>query len=112
MPENCIFCKIIANEIPAEVLYSDDLVIAFRDIQPAAPVHILIVPNKHIPSINDVVPEDEELIGHLHTVARNLAIEEGIAERGYKLVINTGKDGGQVIYHLHLHLLGGKPLHI
>ena len=112
MSENCIFCKIIANEIPAEVLYSDDRVIAFRDIQPAAPVHILIVPNKHIPSINDVVPEDEELIGHLHTVARKLAIEEGIAERGYKLVINTGEDGGQMVYHLHLHLMGGKPLHI
>lgn len=112
MPENCVFCKIIANEASAEILYRDDLVIAFRDIQPSAPIHILIVPNKHIPSMNDVTPEDEALIGHLHTVAQKIAVEEGIAERGYRLVINTGKEGGQVIYHLHLHLMGGKKLRV
>ena len=112
MSEDCIFCKIIAKEIPSELLYQDDLVTAFRDIEPAAPVHILIVPNKHIPSMNEVVPEDEALIGHLHTVAQKLAVEEGIAEKGYRLVINTGDDGGQVVYHIHLHLMGGKPLRI
>ena len=112
MSENCIFCKIIAKEIPSDLLYQDDLVTAFRDIQPAAPIHILIVPNKHIPSINEVVPEDEALIGHLHLVAQKLALKEGIAERGYRLVINTGDEGGQVVYHLHMHLMGGKKLSI
>ena len=112
MSENCIFCKIIAKEIPGALLYQDDLVTAFRDIQPAAPIHILIVPNKHIPSINEVAPEDEALIGHLHLVAQKLALEEGIAERGYRLVINTGDEGGQVVYHLHMHLMGGKKLSI
>ena len=112
MSENCIFCKIIAKEIPGELLYQDNLVTAFRDIQPAAPIHILIVPNKHIPSINEVAPEDEALIGHLHLVAQKLALEEGIAERGYRLVINTGDEGGQVVYHLHMHLMGGKKLSI
>ncbi|MBT3189969.1 MAG: histidine triad nucleotide-binding protein [Anaerolineae bacterium] len=112
MTENCIFCKIIAKEAPAEILYSDEFVTAFRDIQPAAPIHILIVPNKHIPSLNEVTPEDEILIGHLHTVAQKLAKEEGIAERGYRVVINTGKEGGQMVYHLHLHLMGGKKLSV
>ena len=112
MSEDCIFCKIIAKEIPGELLYQDDLVTAFRDIQPAAPVHILIVPNKHIPSINEATSEDEALIGHLHTVAQKLAVKEGIDERGYRLVINTGDEGGQVVYHLHLHLLGGKKLRV
>ncbi len=110
MPEDCIFCKIIANKAPAEILYRDDSVTAFRDIHPAAPVHILIVPNKHIPSINELTQEDEPLIGHLHTVAQQLAAEAGIAENGYRLVINVGDDGGQIVYHLHLHLMGGKPL--
>ena len=112
MSEDCIFCKIIAKEIPAEILYSDERVSAFRDIEPAAPVHILVIPNKHIPSMNEVEEKDEKLIGHLHTVAQKLAVEEGIAERGYRLFINTGKEGGQVVYHLHLHLIGGKPLRV
>ncbi len=112
MSEDCIFCKIIAKEIPAEILYSDERVTAFRDIEPAAPVHILVVPNKHIPSMNEVEEEDEKLIGHLLTVAKKLAVEEGIAERGYRLTVNVGKEGGQVVYHLHLHLIGGKPLRV
>ncbi len=112
MSEDCIFCKIIAKEIPGEFLYQDELVTAFRDIQPAAPIHVLIVPNKHIPSLNEVTVEDEALIGHLFTVAQKIAVEEGIAERGYRLTINTGKEGGQVVYHLHLHLMGGKPLRV
>ena len=111
MSTDCIFCKIIAKEIPGEHLYQDDLVTAFRDIQPVAPIHILIVPNKHIPSINEATPEDEVLLGHMHLVAQKLAREEGIAESGYRLTINTGKDGGQVVYHIHLHLMGGKAFH-
>ena len=110
LPEDCIFCKIVANKAPAEILYRDDLVTAFRDIHPAAPVHILIVPNKHIPSIKELTEEDESLIGHLHLVAKQIAVEEGIAESGYRLITNTGHDGGQVVYHLHLHLIGGKTL--
>ena len=112
MSEDCIFCKIIAKEIPGELLYQDDLVTAFRDIQPAAPVHILIVPNKHIPSMNEATPEDAALLGHLQLVAQQLAVKEGIDKKGYRLVTNTGDDGGQVVYHLHLHLMGGKKLSI
>ena len=112
MSEDCIFCKIIAKKIPGEILYQDDRVTAFRDIDPAAPVHILIVPNKHIPSMNEATPEDEVLLGHLQLVAQKLAVEEGIAESGYRLVINTGDEGGQVVYHIHLNLIGGKPLRV
>ena len=112
MSENCIFCKIIAKEIPGEILYQDGLVTAFRDIDPAAPVHILIVPNKHIPSMNEVTLEDAALLGHLQLVAQKLAAEEGIDQKGYRLVTNTGDDGGQVVYHIHLHLMGGKKLSI
>ena len=112
MPENCIFCKIIAREIPGDILYEDDTVAAFRDIQPAAPVHILIVPKKHIPSMNDVEAEDETLLGHLLIVAQKLAVEEGIAERGYRLSMNTGEEGRQVVMHIHLHLMGGKKLRV
>ena len=112
MTEDCIFCKIVAKEIPTELLYQDDLVTAFRDIEPAAPVHILIVPNKHIASMNAASADDQSLLGHLLLVAQKLAVQEGIAESGYRLVINTGSDGGQVVYHLHLHLMGGKPLRI
>lgn len=110
MSADCIFCKIIAKEIPGDILYEDERVIAFKDIQPAAPIHILIVPKKHIPSINEATEEDERLLGHLHLVAKKIAQEEGIAERGYRLVINTGKEGGQIIFHIHLHLMGGKKL--
>jgi histidine triad (HIT) family protein len=110
MSTDCIFCKIIAKEIPGDILYEDEQVLAFRDIQPATPIHILIVPKKHIPSVNEATEEDEKLLGHLHLVAKKIAQDEGIAERGYRLVINTGKEGGQVIFHIHLHLMGGKKL--
>ena len=105
-----LFEKIIAGELPAAIVYKDDRVTAFRDIRPAAPTHILIVPNKPIPTANDVVDEDEPLIGHLFTVARDLARQEGIAENGYRLIVNCNAHGGQEVYHLHVHLLGGKPL--
>src|ERR1700674_2360169 len=105
-----LFEKIIAGDLPATVVYRDSRVIAFLDIRPAAPVHILIVPNKAIPTANDVADEDESLIGHMFIVARNLAREQGIAESGYRLIINCNADGGQEVYHLHMHLLGGRPL--
>lgn len=105
-----LFEKIVAGELPADIVYQDDTVTAFRDINPQAPTHILIIPNKVIPTANDVAEADEQLIGHLVTVAARLAREEGIAEDGYRLMINCNKHGGQEVYHLHLHLLGGRPL--
>lgn len=105
-----LFERIIAGEIPATIVYQDDRVIAFRDIRPRAPTHILIVTRKVIPTANDIVDADESLIGHLFTVARDLAKTEGIAESGYRLIINCNAHGGQEVYHLHLHLVGGKPL--
>lgn len=105
-----LFEKIIAGEIPASIVYKDERVIAFRDIRPAAPTHILIVPNKPIPTVNDIADADEPLIGHLFTVARDLARQEGIAENGFRLIVNCNAHGGQEVYHLHLHLLGGRPL--
>ncbi len=105
-----LFEKIIAGELPATVVYKDTRVIAFLDIRPAAPVHILIVPNKPIPTANDIVDADESLIGHMVIVARDLAKQHGIAESGYRLIVNCNADGGQEVYHLHLHLLGGRPL--
>jgi histidine triad (HIT) family protein len=105
-----LFEKIIAGELPASIVYRDSLVIAFLDIRPAAPVHILIVPNKVIPTTDDVEDEDEALLGHMVIVARDLAREHGIAKSGYRLIINCNPDSGQEVYHLHLHLLGGRAL--
>ncbi len=105
-----IFEKIVRGELPADIVHQDDRVTAFRDIRPAAPTHILIVPNKPIPTVNDVTPEDEPLLGHMIYVAKQLAEKEGIAEDGYRLIINCNKHGGQEVYHLHLHLIGGRPL--
>lgn len=110
MYQETIFSKIIRKEIPTTLLYQDDLVTAFRDISPKAPTHILIIPNKLIPTVNQVEPEDEVALGRLFTVARKLAEQEGIAEDGYRLVVNCNRHGGQEVYHLHMHLLGGKLL--
>ena len=110
MSEPCIFCKIVSNEIQGDVVYRDDQVTAFRDIQPVAPTHILIVPNKHIESVNDLETADEPLMGHLITTAGKLAKEEGIEQSGYRLIMNTGADGGQAVFHVHLHLIGGQPM--
>jgi histidine triad (HIT) family protein len=107
---DCIFCKIIAGEIPSTQVYRDDLVTAFRDINPVSPTHVLIVPNQHIASVNDLASDDEQLVGHLFTIAKQLAAQEGIAESGYRLIVNTGPDGGQEVFHIHLHLLGGKQM--
>lgn len=110
MAEETIFSKIIRKEIPAEILYQDDLVTAFRDINPAAPTHILIIPNKLIPTAADVESEDEVTLGRLFTVARKLAEQENIAESGYRLIVNCKQDGRQEVYHLHMHLLGGRDM--
>jgi histidine triad (HIT) family protein len=105
-----LFERIIAGEVPSTTIYRDDRVVAFLDIRPAAPVHILIVPHKVIPTTDDIADEDESLIGHMVIVARNLAREKGIAKSGYRLVINCNPDSGQEVYHLHVHLIGGRPL--
>lgn len=110
MAEETIFSKIIRGEIPANIVFQDDTVTAFRDISPQAPTHILIIPNKLIPTVNDVTVEDEQVLGHLVVVAAKIAQQEGIAEEGYRLVINCNKHGGQEVFHIHMHLLGGKPL--
>jgi len=107
----CLFCQIIAREIPADILSQDESLTAFRDIHPQAPTHILIVPNKHIVSTNDVQPEDQELIGSMFTLAAQLARQEKIDQSGYRLVVNNGRGAGQSVFHLHFHLLGGRPMH-
>ncbi len=110
MAEETIFSKIIRHEIPADILYQDHLVTAFRDISPKAPTHILIVPNVLITTSNAVLPEHEAALGRLFTVAAKIAQQEGIAEEGYRLIVNCNQHGGQEVYHLHMHLLGGRPL--
>ncbi len=105
-----LFENIINGEIPADILFQDDRVIAFRDINPQAPVHVLIVTKKVIPSVDDIADEDEPLVGHMFTVARDIARQEGLAENGYRLIVNCKDDGGQEIYHLHVHLMGGQPI--
>ncbi len=105
-----LFERIIAGELPAAIVHKDDRVTAFHDIRPAAPTHILIVTNRPIPTTNDVTEDDEPLLGHLFCVARDLARKEGIAENGYRLIVNCNAHGGQEVYHLHMHLLGGRPL--
>ena len=110
MAEETIFSKIIRQEIPTTLLYQDELVTAFRDISPRAPSHILIIPNKLIPTVNDVTEDDELALGRMFTVARKLAADEGISEDGYRLIMNCNKHGGQEVYHIHMHLLGGQPL--
>lgn len=105
-----IFTKIIAREIPATIVFENERVIAFRDINPQAPVHILIVPKKPIPTVNDIAPEDAPLVGELFVVAAQLAREEGIADDGYRTVFNCNAHGGQEVYHIHLHLLGGRQM--
>lgn len=110
MPEDTLFSKIVKKEIPADILFQDDRVTAFRDINPQAPTHILIIPNKIIPTVNDISAEDESTLGYLFIVAKKLAEQEGIAEDGYRLLINCGQHAGQEVYHLHMHLFGGSPL--
>ena len=106
----CLFCRIAEGEIPADVIRSDQDLLAFRDINPKAPTHILIIPRKHITSVADMEAGDAEIIGKLFLAAKELAREEGISGTGYRMVINAGEDGGQTVFHVHLHLLGGRPM--
>lgn len=110
MTDSCIFCKIISREANATIVYYDEQVTAFQDTHPVAPTHILIVPNKHIESVAALEAEDEQLVGHLFTTARKLAEQAGIAPGGYRLIANTGANGGQTIFHLHVHLIGGQRM--
>ena len=110
MTEECIFCQIVQGESPARIVYQDDEVTAFHTNAPRMPVHLLIVPNRHISSVNELEEADATLIGRLSVVAARLAAENGIAESGYRLVVNTGPDAGQSVSHLHLHLIGGGPM--
>jgi len=107
MEKDCLFCKIVNKEIKSDFLYEDDTVVVFRDINPHAPVHILIVPKKHIRSVNDIAENDGKIVSHMIAAAKKIAKQEGINESGYKLLFNVEKGGGQVIFHLHLHLIGG-----
>lgn len=107
MSNDCVFCKIINREIPTEFLYEDEDCVVFKDINPHAPVHLLLVPKKHIRSINDLQKEEEPVVSGLLTIAKDMAKAQGVNESGYKLLFNVEKGGGQVIFHLHLHLLGG-----
>ena len=108
MPHSdCIFCKIAHHEMPTQILYENDILVVFKDINPHAPVHILIVPKKHIRSVNDVTPEDGPIVAEMLRVAKEMATAQGVGESGYKLLFNVEKGGGQVIFHLHMHLLGG-----
>ncbi len=108
---DCIFCKIIAGKIPARVVYEDDLVFAFEDINPQAPVHTLVIPKKHISTLLEIKDEDGALIAHLVEIANKIAKDKGIAQRGYRIVTNTNPESGQTVYHIHLHVLGGRPMH-
>ena len=107
---DCIFCKIATGELPTDKIYEDDYALAFRDLHPQAPVHLLVIPKDHLESLNDVSPSDEKVLGHLMRLASRIANQLGIAESGFRTVVNTGPDGGQSVFHLHVHLLGGRPL--
>ena len=108
--EDCIFCKIIKGEIPSNKVYEDEEILAFRDINPVAPVHVLVIPKKHISSLVDLKSEDEAIIGRIYSVINKIAKQEGIDEKGFRVVVNCGDDGGQEVKHLHFHLIGGKKL--
>jgi len=107
---DCLFCKIIEKKIPAKIAYEDDKVLAFHDIGPQAPVHVLIIPKEHIPAVDSLTEKHQELVGHIHLIAQKLARELKISKTGYRLVINNGQDAGQAVAHLHLHLLGGRKM--
>lgn len=107
---DCLFCKILEGEVPAERVYEDDQVIAFRDINPQAPFHCLIIPRKHIATLNDIADDDREVVGHMIQAASKIAQQQGFDQDGYRTVFNCNTHGGQTVYHIHLHLLGGKPM--
>jgi histidine triad (HIT) family protein len=106
--QNCIFCRIIDKKIPAKIIYEDDYAVAFEDVNPQAPVHTLIVPRKHVADIHSITVADREIVGHLFFVARSIASQKGLDQGGYRMVINNGRDAGQTVFHIHLHLLAGR----
>lgn len=108
---DCLFCRIATKQTPATVVYENESVLAFRDINPQAPVHLLVIPKRHITTINDLADGDSALMGQMVLAAQQLAAQEGVAEAGFRLVMNCNRDGGQTVYHIHLHLLGGRGLH-
>lgn len=108
---DCIFCKIAEKKIPSKIVHEDDKVMAFNDVNPQAPTHVLVIPRKHVASIAELNEADAGLLGHLMLIGSKIAGQKGIAEGGYRLVVNTGKHGGQTVFHLHLHVLGGRPMH-
>ena len=109
--DDCIFCKIAAGDIPAEKIHEDDTVVAFRDLNPQAPTHVLVIPKKHISTLNDLTDEDERIVGRMVGAAREVAVREGLADAGFRTVMNCNEAGGQTVFHIHLHLLGGRMMH-
>lgn len=110
MSQDCLFCKIVAGDIPAERVFEDDQVIAFKDISPQAPVHTLVIPRQHISTVNDLNDDNAALIGHMILTGRKIAADHDLAEPGYRLIMNCNEQGGQTVYHIHLHILGGRQL--
>jgi len=108
---DCVFCKIIEKKIPSRIIYEDDHALAFEDINPQAPIHTLVIPKKHIPTLLDIKDEDNNLIGHMFKVANKVAKDKGIAERGFRVVTNCNPESGQSVYHIHFHILGGRHMH-
>lgn len=110
MSDDCLFCKILDGEIPAEIIHESDTTIAFRDINPQAPTHVLVIPRRHISTINDLDEKDAELVGEMYLAAKAIAADEGVADLGYRAVMNCNEGAGQSVFHIHLHVLGGRPL--
>jgi histidine triad (HIT) family protein len=111
MTMDCLFCKIAQQQIPATIIYQDEHLVAFRDISPQAPVHALVIPRRHITTLNDLQPTDADLLGRMIIAAQQIAAQDGIAESGFRLAMNCNSDGGQTVYHIHLHVLGGRAMH-
>ncbi|HEY7790289.1 MAG TPA: histidine triad nucleotide-binding protein [Vicinamibacterales bacterium] len=111
MSVNCLFCRIVKREVPASLVYEDEEVLAFNDISPQAPVHVLVVPKRHMATLNDLTPAEDHLVGRLIRQAAAIAAERGISAGGYRMVLNCNADAGQTVFHIHLHLLGGRPMH-
>ncbi len=107
---DCLFCKVVAGEVPADIIYDNEHVLAFRDISPQAPTHLLIIPRRHISTINDLDAGDNELVGQLFLAAKEVAAQEGVDEVGYRVVMNCNEDAGQTVFHIHLHLMGGREM--
>ena len=110
MSDDCLFCRILNGDIPADIIFESETAIGFRDINPQAPTHVLIIPRKHISTINDLEDDDKELVGELHLAAKHIAADEGLSESGYRVVMNCNEGAGQSVFHIHLHLLGGRGL--